>query len=36
MLFLFTFVTDRCGTDSVVLYWDKIVLMVGPYGDWIK
>lgn len=26
----------RCGTDSVVLYWDKIVLMVGPYGDWIK
>ncbi|KAG9321964.1 hypothetical protein KVV02_002847 [Mortierella alpina] len=25
-----------CGTDSVVLYWDKIVLMVGPYGDWIK
>lgn len=25
-----------CGTDSVVLYWDKIVLMVGPYGDWVK
>jgi hypothetical protein len=25
-----------CGTDSVVLYWDKILLMVGPYGDWIK
>ncbi|KAG2191805.1 hypothetical protein INT46_001161 [Mucor plumbeus] len=25
-----------CGTDSVVLYWDKIVLMVGPFGDWIK
>lgn len=25
-----------CGTDSVVLYWEKIVLMVGPYGDWIK
>src|SRR3954451_21195770 len=26
----------RCGTDSVVLYWDKLVLMVGPFGDWIK
>ncbi|KAG0040394.1 hypothetical protein BGZ82_003119 [Podila clonocystis] len=25
-----------CGTDSVILYWDKIVLMVGPFGDWIK
>ncbi|KAL1915507.1 uncharacterized protein VTP21DRAFT_6631 [Calcarisporiella thermophila] len=25
-----------CGTDSVVLYWDKIMLMVGPLGDWIK
>ncbi|RCH85747.1 hypothetical protein CU098_002029, partial [Rhizopus stolonifer] len=25
-----------CGTDSVVLYWEKIVLMVGPFGDWIK
>ncbi|KAG2182766.1 hypothetical protein INT44_005746 [Umbelopsis vinacea] len=29
-----------CGTDSVVLYWElstsKIVLMIGPFGDWIK
>jgi hypothetical protein len=25
-----------CGTDSVVLYWDKMILMVGPYGDWVK
>ncbi|KAI9248907.1 Vps16, C-terminal region-domain-containing protein [Sporodiniella umbellata] len=25
-----------CGTDAVVLYWDKIVLVIGPYGDWIK
>mmetsp|Transcript_38830 Transcript_38830/g.91850 ORF Transcript_38830/g.91850 Transcript_38830/m.91850 type:complete len:845 (+) Transcript_38830:58-2592(+) len=25
-----------CGTDSVVLYWDKILLMIGPYGDWVK
>lgn len=27
-----------CGTDSVLLYWDaiKILLMVGPNGDWLK
>ena len=25
-----------CGTDSVVLYWSKLLLMVGPYGDWVK
>ncbi|RUS27513.1 hypothetical protein BC938DRAFT_483137 [Jimgerdemannia flammicorona] len=34
-----------CGTDSVILYWDtqlkpelsqRVVLMVGPFGDWIK
>ncbi|CAG8549141.1 13771_t:CDS:2, partial [Cetraspora pellucida] len=25
-----------CGTDSVVLYWDQLLLMVGPYGDWIR
>ncbi|KAI8351246.1 Vps16, N-terminal region-domain-containing protein [Mortierella sp. GBAus27b] len=25
-----------CGTDSVILYWDSIVLMVGPFGGWIK
>jgi len=25
-----------CGTDSVILYWDKLLLMVGPYGDWVK
>ncbi|KAK3809948.1 MAG: Vps16, N-terminal region-domain-containing protein [Benniella sp.] len=25
-----------CGTDSVILYWEKIVLMVGPFGGWIK
>ncbi|RCI02191.1 hypothetical protein CU098_008663 [Rhizopus stolonifer] len=25
-----------CGTDAVVLYWEKIVLVIGPYGDWIK
>ncbi|CAG8511137.1 12226_t:CDS:10 [Acaulospora morrowiae] len=25
-----------CGTDSVVLYWDQIVLMIGPFGGYIK
>lgn len=25
-----------CGQSSVVLYWDKILLMVGPYGDFVK
>lgn len=25
-----------CGTDSVVLYWDKLLLMVGPFGDWVR
>jgi len=25
-----------CGVDSVVLYWEEIALMVGPYGDWVK
>jgi len=25
-----------CGTDSVVLYWDRILLMVGPRADIIK
>lgn len=29
---------EWCGTDSIVLYWEqlKLLLMVGPYGDWIK
>ncbi|GAB4837663.1 vacuolar protein sorting-associated protein 16 [Ancistrocladus abbreviatus] len=22
-----------CGMDSVLLYWDDVLLMVGPYGD---
>ena len=26
-----------CGDDSVVMYWKGLgLLMVGPYGDWIK
>ena len=25
-----------CGVDSVMLYWDEVLLMVGPYGDWVK
>ncbi|KAI9340769.1 Vps16, N-terminal region-domain-containing protein [Zopfochytrium polystomum] len=25
-----------CGTDSVILHWENIILVVGPFGDWIK
>mmetsp|Transcript_17132 Transcript_17132/g.25327 ORF Transcript_17132/g.25327 Transcript_17132/m.25327 type:complete len:1041 (+) Transcript_17132:101-3223(+) len=26
-----------CGEDSVVLHWKKLgILMVGPYGDWLR
>ena len=25
-----------CGVDSVVLRWEERVIMVGPYGDWVK
>ncbi|KAF9437396.1 hypothetical protein BGZ76_000869 [Entomortierella beljakovae] len=25
-----------CGSDSVLLYWDKIVLMIGPFKAWAK
>mmetsp|Transcript_4418 Transcript_4418/g.10762 ORF Transcript_4418/g.10762 Transcript_4418/m.10762 type:complete len:504 (-) Transcript_4418:1880-3391(-) len=25
-----------CGADAVVLYWPEIMLLVGPFGDWIK
>ncbi|TPX37893.1 hypothetical protein SeMB42_g06813 [Synchytrium endobioticum] len=25
-----------CGTDSVVLHWPDTLLVVGPFGDWIK
>ena len=25
-----------CGTDSLVLHWERVLLMVGPYGDWVK
>lgn len=28
---------EWCGEDSVVLHWKNLgVLMVGPYGDWIR
>ena len=28
---------EWCGEDSVVLYWKNLgVLMVGPYGDWLR
>ncbi|CAI9261750.1 unnamed protein product [Lactuca saligna] len=25
-----------CGMDSVLLYWDDMLLMVGPYGDLVR
>lgn len=25
-----------CGVDSLVLHWEALLLMVGPFGDWIK
>ncbi|KAL3508949.1 hypothetical protein ACH5RR_028350 [Cinchona calisaya] len=25
-----------CGMDSVLLYWDDVLLMVGPYGDPVR
>ncbi len=25
-----------CGSDSVIMYWDTLLLMVGPSGEWIK
>mmetsp|Transcript_12464 Transcript_12464/g.35002 ORF Transcript_12464/g.35002 Transcript_12464/m.35002 type:complete len:872 (-) Transcript_12464:151-2766(-) len=24
-----------CGADAVVLYWEEVLLMVGPFGDWV-
>eukprot|EP00899_Mesostigma_viride_P000918 jgi/Mesvir1/10827/Mv07754-RA.2 len=25
-----------CGQDSVVLYWSEALLVVGPFGDWLR
>ena len=25
-----------CGIECVTCYWDSVLLVVGPYGDWIK
>lgn len=25
-----------CGVDAVALRWDGLLLLVGPYGDWLK
>uniref|UniRef100_A0A061RIB2 Protein VACUOLELESS1 n=1 Tax=Tetraselmis sp. GSL018 TaxID=582737 RepID=A0A061RIB2_9CHLO len=24
-----------CGADAVLLYWEEVLLMVGPFGDWV-
>ena len=26
----------RCGADSLLLPWERLLLMVGPYGDSVK
>lgn len=25
-----------CGVDAVALRWEGLLLLVGPYGDWVK
>lgn len=25
-----------CGNDSVLVLWEEILLMMGPYGEWAK
>ena len=25
-----------CGSDSVLLYWERVLLMIGPKGEWVK
>lgn len=25
-----------CGVDAVALRWEGLLLLVGPYGDWLK
>lgn len=25
-----------CGSDAVLIYWDEVLLLVGPFGDWLK
>lgn len=27
---------EWCGEDSVLLHWNSFLLMVGPYGHWLK
>ncbi|KAK7237096.1 vacuolar protein sorting (Vps) complex subunit [Aureococcus anophagefferens] len=27
---------DWCGEDSVILYWKHFLLLIGPYGHWLK
>jgi len=27
---------EWCGEDSVVLYWKHFLLMVGPFGHWVR
>jgi hypothetical protein len=25
-----------CGVDAVALRWEGLLLLVGPYGDWLR
>jgi hypothetical protein len=25
-----------CGVECVVCYWDSVLLVIGPYGDWVR
>lgn len=25
-----------CGVECVVCYWDSVLLVIGPYGDWLR
>ena len=25
-----------CGSDSLLVHWEGVLLVIGPYGDWIK
>ncbi|KAJ3214860.1 hypothetical protein HDU67_001125 [Dinochytrium kinnereticum] len=34
--FRYCMVSHLCGSDSVILHWHNVVLVIGPFGDWIK
>jgi len=32
----FYYQINRCSGDTVLLHWPGYILMVGPFGDWIR